>query len=254
MHWLLLGGLLSSSAVPAVAQERAPAPDASERILAAVDVALTHRVVEADGRQAMPIATESAFTLQKLRTRSGATKIRLTYRPPRSIDQTAVLRNPLEGARLEYDPASGSTTVFDQGGRRPNPRLSLSSSSSAPLGSVESWLEALVFKAADVALRRQALERSHGRPVGRVGGLTRYLQHRGDVSEELLADPESALPVEVNVMRQDTLEGRITIDYDAARNSHLVLRRLQSEQLIDARSGRRSIVAVQFSNVAVEGW
>jgi hypothetical protein len=253
MQWPLLGALLVSSAAPAVAQERPALADATEQILAAVDVVLTHRVVEADGRPAMPIATESAFRLQKLRTRSGATKIRLTYRRAKAGDASPAFSNPLDGARVEYDPALQSTIVFDEAGRRPNPRLSSASTSSTALGSVESWLEELVFRTSDAGARREALEHSHGRPVGRIGRLSRYLQNRGEVSEELLADLATGLPVEVNLVRQNTLEGHITIDYDTVPDGGLVRRRLQSEQVIDPRSGRRSILAVEFSNVAVEG-
>ena len=115
--------------------------------------------------------------------------------------------NPLDGARVEYDPASQSTIVFDEAGRRPNPRLSSASTSSTALGSVESWLEELVFRTSDADARREALERSHGRPVGRVGRLSRYLQNRGEVSEELLADQATALPVEVNLRAAEHARG-----------------------------------------------
>ena len=66
-------------------------------------------------------------------------------------------------------------------------------------------------------------------------------------------DPESALPVEVNVVRQNVLETHTTIEYGTIARGQLVRRRLRSEQLIDASSGRRSVVAVDFSNVAAEG-
>jgi hypothetical protein len=253
IQWPLIGALLVWSAAPTLAQERPAHTGAAERILAAVDVVLTHRVVEADGKPAMPIATESAFRLQKLRTRSGATKIRLTYQRRNRGGAAPLFTNPLDDARVEYDPVAQSTTVFDETGRRPNPRLSHASASTAALGSFESWLEELVLRTGDAAARRQALERSHGRPVGRVGRLFRYLQNRGEVSEELLADQATGLPVEVNLVRQNTLEGHITIDYGTLPDRGFVRRRLQSEQVIDPHSGRRSVLAVEFSNIAVEG-
>jgi hypothetical protein len=149
---------------------------------------------------------------------------------------------------------SQSTTVFDEGGRRPNPRLSVGPSAPAALGSFDSWLRALVFEGADASSRRRALERSHGRPAGRVGRLTRYVQRRGDLAEELLVDPDSALPVEVNVARQNVLEAHTRIEYGAVSTGRLVRRRLQTEQLIEGGSGRRSVMSVDFSNVAAEGW
>ena len=253
MPWSVLNIVLLTGVSPLLAREHMAASSASDHVVAAVDVVLTHRVIEADGTPAIPISTESAFTLQKLRTGSGATKIRLTYRPARPGVSASAPRTPLVGARVEYDPASQSTTVFDEDGQRPNPRLSLTRSSAA-LGSFDSWLESLVIAPADVSAREQALERSHGRPVGRVGRLSRYVQVRGEFSEELLVDPESALPVEVNVVRQNVLETHTTIEYGTTARGQLVRQRLRSEQLIDASSGRRSVVDVDFSNVAAEGW
>ena len=252
ISWSLLGVLLLSGAAPALAQDRSTASHPAELVVSAVDVALTHRVIEADGTQSMPIATEVAFTLQKLRTGSGATKIRLTYRTPGPNDRMQGRRHPLEGARVEYDPQAESATVFDQAGTRANPRLSFSSS--ARLGSFDAWLDALVFKSTDASARRATLEQTYGRPTGRVGRLTRHVRTSGDLSEELLVDSTSGLPVEMNVLRQNALESHVSIDYDVRPDGHLVRRRLRSEQVIDARSTRRSVLSVEFSNVAVEGW
>lgn len=163
-------------------------------------------------------------------------------------------RTPLDDARVEYDLASQSTTVFDEGGRRPNPRLSIGPSVPAGLGSMESWLQSLVFKSTDLATRREALERSHGRPAGRVGRFTRYVQPRGEFSEELLVDPASALPVEVNLLKQRVLEAHTTIQYGTTPQGQLVRRRLLTEQRLDGGAGRRSVLAVDFSNVLAEGW
>lgn len=253
--WSVLACLAGTS--PVLAREQA-APTNTDQIMAAVDVVLTHLVVEADGTPAGQISTESAFTLQKVRTRSGAVKIRLTYRrPKRDVAAKSMLRTPLDAARVEYDLASQSTTVFDEGGSRPNPRLlSIAPSPSAAppgLGSFDSWFQSLVFKDTDLANRRQALERSHGRPAGRVGRFTRYVQPRGEHAEELLVDPASALPVEVNLVKENQLEAHTTIEYGNASRGQMVRRRLRTEQRLDGGAGRRSVLSVDFSNVAAEG-
>jgi hypothetical protein len=217
-----------------------------------VDIVLTHRLIEADGAPAASISTESAFTLQKLRTKSGAAKIRVTYR--RAPPTLPAGRTPLDDARVEYDVASGATAVFDEGGRRLNPRLSIGPSTPAALGTFDSWLQSLVFKRADSSSRRQELERSHGRPAGRVGRLTRYVQTRGDGSEELLVDPVTALPVEVNLVKQGALDAHTTIEYETTPTGQLVRRRLHAERLLEGGAGRRSLLSVDFSNVVVEGW
>ena len=104
MPWSVLGIVLLTGVSPLLAREHMAASSASDHVVAAVDVVLTHRVIEADGTQAIPISTESAFTLQKLRTGSGATKIRLTYRQARPGVSASARRTPLVGARVEYDP------------------------------------------------------------------------------------------------------------------------------------------------------
>ena len=253
VSWSVLGLALLASASPLLAQP-SPTTTPSEVVIAAVDVVVTHRVIEADGTSVPAISTDSAFTLQKLRTRSGATKIRLTYRRPTPASTAPAGRTPLDEARVEYDAVSGSTVVMDEGGRRVNPRLSVGPPAPAALGSFDVWLQSLVFKSTDTAARREALERSHGRPAGRVGRLTRYLQPRGDASEELLVDPVSALPIEVNLVKHGVLEAHTTIEYASTPKGQLVRRRLQAEQLLEGGSGRRSVLSVDFSNVSAEGW
>lgn len=253
VSWSVLGLALLAGTQPLLAQQ--PAPSAtSELIVATVDIVLTHRVIEADGTPAPAISTESAFTLQKLRTKAGASKIRLTYRGATPRPTSPHAKTPLDEARVEYDVATRSTRIFDEGGGRANPRLSIGPSAPVSLGSFDSWLQSLVFKSADSSSRRLALERTHGKPAGRVGRLTRYVQPRGEEAEELLVDPASALPVEVNVMKQGRLEAHTTIDYGSPATGQLVRRRLHTEQLIEGGSGRRSVLSVDFSNVSVEGW
>lgn len=246
---LLMAGVSTPGAGRLVA---AGEVQATATVIASVDVRVTQRVLERDGSQAWPMSTQTSFTLQKLRTASGDTKISLAYRPTPQAARTPAVPNPLDDARVEYDPALGSTTVFDAGGRRANPRLSPERTPTPALGSFDEWLQALVLRASDVPARREALERTHGRPVGTVGRLTRYVRTQGDTTEEVLADAAWGVPMEVNVLRQDVLEGHVTIEYEATPNGNLQRRRLQSEQLIDARTGRRAVLSVDFSNIVVQ--
>jgi hypothetical protein len=226
----------------------------SDRILAAVDVELTHGVVDRDGTAPWPIATRTAFRLQKVRTRTGETKITIAYRPTAAANRTRASSTPLDGARVEYDTSQRRTSVFDEGGRRFNPRLSMAPPGDAALGSFESWLQALVVRASDAPGRRRELERTHGRPVGVAGRLNRYRQVRDDVSEEVLADASWVVPVEVTVQRRGGLDGRLTFEYSTTPAGHLVRRRMRSEQVVDPGTGRRAVLSAEFSNIVVEGW
>jgi len=229
------------------AQSGAPA----DRVLAAVDVEITQRVIDADGSEPWPATPPTAFTLQKLRTSDGSTKVVLTYRAANDAGRTPAMSLPLDGARVEYEP-SGAFSVFDRGGTRRNPRLS-TEVSGASMGPPGEWLNELVLTAARTPARRLEVERVYGRAIAEAGRLRRYRQTRDGVTEDVLVDPAWGVPVEVARTRQDTFEGRVTFEYGSTPSGNLVRRAVRSERVIDAR-GRRAIMAMQFSNVRAAGW
>ena len=248
--WLAAAALMCGVPLGATAQSGSPA----ERVLAAVDVEITQRVSDANGAAEWPSQPPTAFTVQKLRTPDGATKIVLAYRATGISGRTLVSSHPLDGARVEYEASTGGLTVFDQGGTRRNPRLSLDGPSGASIGSPGEWLDGLVLAAATAPARRLELERIYGRAVGSAGRLTRYLQIRDGVSEQVLVDPLWDVPMEITVSRQGAREARVTFDYGPTPSGNLFRRAIRSERLIDPVAGRWSVLAMQFSNVRAEGW
>jgi hypothetical protein len=90
--------------------------------------------------------------------------------------------------------------------------------------------------------------------VGSAGGLTRYLQIRDGVSEEVLVDRLWEVPVAITLSRQGAREARVAFDYGPTPSGNLFRRAIRSERLIDAVAGRWSVLAMQFSNVRAEGW
>lgn len=240
----ILGGVVTGKVS---AQSVAPA----DRVLAAVDVEIAQRVIDADGSEPWPAPPPTAFTLQKLRTSNGSTKVVLTYRAANPAGRTPAMSHPLDGARVEYE-SSGALSVFDRSGTRRNPRLS-TEASGASLGSPGNWLDELVLTLAGTSARRLEVERAYGRAVADAGRLRRYRQTRDGVTEDVLVDPAWGVPVEVARTRQDTFEGRVTFEYGSTPSGNLVRRAVRSERVIDAR-GRRAIMAMQFSNVRAAGW
>jgi hypothetical protein len=238
----ILGGVVTGTVN---AQSVAP----EDRVLAAVDVEIVQRVIDADGSEPWPAPPPTAFTLQKLRTPNGSTKVVLTYRAANAAGRTPAMSHPLDGARVEYE-SSGALSVFDRGGTRRNPRLS-TEASGASMG--PEWLDQLVLTAAGTPARRLEVERAYGRAVADAGRLRRYRQTRDGVTEDVLVDPAWGVPVEVTRTRQDGFDGRVTFEYGPTPSGNLVRRAVRSERVIDTR-GRRAIVAMQLSNVRAAGW
>lgn len=249
--WCAAAGLAWTMTEAPHAQATAQA----ERVLASVDVLVTQKVVDTGGASPWPTQTRTAFTLQKVRTEAGV-KIVLTYLPAAPAERSQATSHPLDGGRVEYDPSTGATAVFDVGGTRRNPHLSLEGSSQAGLGSANELFDNLVLRRAGTSARRQDLERRYGRPSGGAPrGLARYLQVRDDgLREEMLADPEWGVPVEVTLTRDARPEGRVAFEYGSTPSGNLYRRATRTERVIDAASGRRSVLAVQYSNVRVDGW
>ena len=235
------------------AQGGVPADRVAAVVLAAMDVEITQRVIDGDGSEPWPAQAPSAFTLQKLRTAAGETKIVLDYHAT-GAPRTPSVSHPLNGARVEFDPATGTLSVFDRTGTRRNPRLSLPPPSSAPLGSPGEWLESVVLTPGGARARRLEMERTYGRPVAAAGRLNRYRRVQDDLSEEVLADPQWGVPVEISLSRRETPEARITFEYGSTPSGNLFRRFVRSERTLNPATGRRSIVVMQFSNVRAEGW
>jgi hypothetical protein len=193
------------------------------------------------------------FTLQKLRTADGRTRIVLAYRANTSAERTLAASHPLEGGRVEYDSATGAFAVYDQGGTRRNPRLSLDQPAGASIGTPGDWLDGLVLTAASAPARQRELEHTYGRAIGSAGRLTRHVRNRDDATEDVLIDPVWGVPVEATLTRQGAREGRVTFEYGPTPSGNLVRRAIRSERVIDA-GGRRFVLTMQFSNVRAEGW
>jgi hypothetical protein len=110
----------------------------------------------------------------------------------------------------------------------------------------------LIHLAGEQSSRRQDLERRYGQPVGQLRGLDRFLSQTADVIHELLVDPDTALPVEINVADEGVLVRHATFDYESialSAGSALLRSRLRNEQVVPESSGMRLVTEIELTNV-----
>jgi hypothetical protein len=216
-----------------------------------VEISISHTVLDQDGNAALPPSVPTVFTVVRTR-RSGTWQTMMTYRKHAGAP-TRASSHPLDGARVEFDEDSGATRVFDSTGTL-SPLLSKEPRGGMPdPRGPRQWLEGLIATDADRFVRFRDLSEKYGKPVGRERGLDRFLVHRDGVVEEVLADPRSALPHEINTVRDGILESHIVLEYDRRADGAWSRRSLRAEQLVPGDPMRRSQTIVQFANVSMGG-
>jgi hypothetical protein len=216
-----------------------------------VDVSITHTVVDKEGNLAFPAPAPTRFTVARTRTAAGW-QTTVTYRKHAGAP-TRASAHPLDGARVEFDEDSGATRVYDATGeldtllsKDPAPGLSLAQGPGQ-------WLEGLVAPDNGRFTRSRDLSEKYGKPVGSEAGLDRFLVHRDGVVEEVLADPRSALPREINTVRDGILESHIVFDYDRRADGSWIRRSMRAEQIVPGDTGHRARTTVEFANLTTGG-
>jgi hypothetical protein len=216
-----------------------------------VQISITHTVLDKDGNPALPTSVPTVFTVVRTR-RSGTWQTVMTYRK-HSGAPTRASSHPLDGARVEFDEDSGATRVYDSTGAL-NTLLSREAGDGIPgARGPEQWLEGLVATDESRFTRSRDLSEKYGKPVGRVGGLDRFLVHRDGTVEEILADPRSALLREINTVRDGVLESHIVFDYDRRADGAWIRRSMRAEQIVPGDAGHRTRMTVEFANLSTGG-
>ena len=216
-----------------------------------VDISVTHTVLDREGNVMLPTPVPAVFTVARGR-RSGGWHTVVTYRTHRGTP-TRSSSHPLDGARIEFDDTSGETRVYNASGEL-NSMLSNDSTGGLRVArGPEQWLEGLVATPDRRTARSRDLQEKYGKAVGRVGGLDRFVAHREDVVEEVLADPDSGLPVEINTVRHGDLEQHTVFGYERRSDGAWIRRTIRAEQVLPGDSGQRARLTVEFSNVSTGG-
>ncbi|MGE0461762.1 MAG: hypothetical protein AB7Q16_10375 [Vicinamibacterales bacterium] len=210
----------------------------------AVDVTVTHLVVQPDGSQS-PAAPPTKFTLERRHTSSGWTTV-MVYRPA----PAGAIPSPLDGARIEYADGARGVTVYDRDGRL-NPRLSIEGEGGLPvLDGARSWMDALLLDPQRSSARLRALRQQYGAPTGRVRGLHRFVARDGDRVSEVLADPRSGVVMETCVTRDGEVRERTRFEYAARPDGSLFRHTIRNEQ-VSAEPGQGRVIVMAFDNLTV---
>ena len=101
------------------------------------------------------------------------------------------------------------------------------------------------------AARRQALVARFGSPVGRHGDRERFIRNEADAFEEVLVDPDTALPVEINTTRAGRLVHRSVLSYASLPDGRLYCTSQRDEALAhpDDESGPRQVTTTTYTVV-----
>jgi hypothetical protein len=173
------------------------------------------------------------------------------------------LDNPFLAVRIELDAKSGLRMYKRRGERlrEPTPadrrRFGIVNEPGSPnlpdgraLGARNRRANLLV-KADRGRERRAELDRAFGPPAGRVRGFDRYVITRQDDVDEVLVDPSSVLPVELNTVRAGQLVSHVQMGYEATKGGVLVRKSFRSERSVPD-GARRVVTSVDLSNVDVQ--
>jgi hypothetical protein len=234
-----------------VTLQRALAGDAHEIAAPKVTYRVTHQrhgggwktVLEIHDRERPIIQTEDGP--ERLRDRSKVARVEDDGdgRPPRFYDHAGAL---IRSGRLSDQSVLGPPRNVKL---PPAPQaLTTGAGRSADPGG----FQPLLLSRTDTPRRRDALVKNLGPPVERLRGRDRYIRRRGDTVEEVLTDPEWAVPVELSVLRRGTRVAHTTVDYQQGPGGALVSRTIRSERALQGARAGRAVTTVTFSNVRAE--
>jgi hypothetical protein len=240
-------GLFAAAGSVAAAQS----VDSGTSMEMSVQVSMTSEVVDKDGNPVLPVSVPTVFRLTRMRGSAGWQTV-VTYRKHAGAP-TRASAHPLDGARVEFDEASGTTLVYNSAGEL-NPLLSTDSTGGlqGALGPGQ-WLDGLIARDNEQPKRSRDLLEKYGKPVGRVRGLDRFLTHHEETVEEVLADSHSALLREINTVRDGILESHIVFDYERHADGEWIRTRMRAEHVMPGDATQRTRTTVQFTELSTGG-
>jgi hypothetical protein len=272
---VLLGGALVTTGQAA---QRDGTASAARPEAFSGQLTVRHQRVNADGQPSGVSAPAIVLRFERRKER-GHWKTALTLQSidpiwVESLSGRTSLRNPFGISRLEYDDDGSAPRMFGRTGalisgptdedRRllgvpdalRDPSVALATRLAAIVSGPRAFngrgpADGLLVYDTDRTGRRLDLERRLGRPVGTVRGLERFVTQAADRAQELLLDPATALPVELNVAREGRLFSRTTFDYQPASAGAWLRRRLRTEFALGGAQAGRMVSEVELSDVAI---
>jgi hypothetical protein len=112
-----------------------------------------------------------------------------------------------------------------------------------PAAAGREWIASLVMPTSSRAQRLEAFQRQFGPSTGTVRGLTQFARRGPDGRREVLVDGQSGVPIESNVVVDDTLVTHSTFAYEAAASGVLLRRGARIERVLNRAAGASDITA-----------
>jgi hypothetical protein len=239
------------------------------------DITIRHSRVKADGRPAGGATPAMRYRWERRLTGAGW-KSTMTFEneTPVSLQSQGgrkQIENPFAIARIEDDEDGTPLRLFDRAGERvhvpselqlrrqfnrvPGPLVANDTALAnavRPRTFGREWTETILATPSKAAARRTALERRFGRPAGMVRALDRFVSTHDQDTTEVLADPQSALPLEINVVRNQALLSHATMGYVRGEGGALIRQSLRIERAIPDAAGERTATDVEINNVRLE--
>ena len=253
--------LLSVCVLAAVldAQAAQSAPTASTSTGFSADVIVERTTVDRDGTVVARMPKVRYRVTERRGPRGASTEIAFQNTPP--FPGRGPLKDPGAGFRVLMNQLDGITVIDPTGKVVPTkgaPADGLGTPAATPAGA-----PALAMAAPPAdggpglgldrsgAARRQALVARFGSPVGRLGDRDRFVRSEADTFEEVLVDPDTALPSEINIMRAGRLVHRSLLSYGTLPDGRFYCASQRDEALADPEddAGARNVTMTTYTVV-----
>lgn len=224
----------------AAGQLAGAAPDDGAELSATVTV--TRALLTDDGTLVRELPT-SRYRLARFR--DGA--MRMTMLAAAPGPRIGPMADPYAGMVVEGDLARGRFEVRDKTGKR----LELPVGDGFPAAPGAG--EPLLADAASTTERRHALERTYGRPQGRLRGLLRYVARRNGTVEEALVAADTLLPAELNVVTGGVLTEHHAFSYVAVPGQGWVRHRSTAQTRVTGDRPQRLFSVTELADIRTAG-
>lgn len=222
------------------------------------DVVVERATVDRDGAVVARMPKVRYRVTERLGARGATTEIAFQDTPP--FPGRGPLQDPSAGFRVLLNEWDGITVVDPTGKVVPVSGAQAAGDGTAPTADVAAVPQGAQRAASGAGLglersgaaRRQALVARFGSPVGRVGDRERFVRSEADTFEEVLVDPATFLPMEINTLRAGRLVQRSSLSYGTLPDGRFYCASQRDEALADPddEAGLRSVTTTTYTVVA----
>jgi len=281
----LMALAIAVTSIPAFAQTATPRPPARPTVSRAsdwdrfrADITLKRTHVDGAGQKQGDFSPDITYRWERTKNGSGwKTRLTLVGRSQplvHSQNGTRPLQVPVAVSRIEDDEDGTPMRFYGSDGKEirvpsieelrrlvpdvaprppaPGPAALLPAPTPRPGVTGRDWADSILVPASKRDARRQALQQEFGASVEQVRNLDRYVGVAGQARRELLVDPKSVVPVEVNVAVDGVLVSHSTFEYEPQADGSLLRRRTRTEQRLSAASEDRLLSEIELTNVRFE--